>query len=86
MKLLTWETQAGKKGFCGAKCYNSKKKVKRSRCICKGENSGVGEEQAIKNTQHYYRKWVQEKENKEHTTLLYTLAPICKYIQMELWQ
>lgn len=84
MKLITWTTLTGNKGFCSARCYNHSAHGKSS-CICQGQNRGVGLKQAIVNTQEKYVEWIEAKERALHTHISYTLAPVCQYKQMKLW-
>lgn len=85
MKLLTWKTNTEEQGCCHARCYTTPKNTTKSRCICKGENRGVGIERAIENTRAHYELWIQQKEQ-EGCIVTYTLAPVCRYIQQPLWK
>lgn len=83
MKLIKWNAN-GKKGYCSARCYNRTSNSK-SRCICQGINKGVGYKQAVINTQNLYLEWIAAKEQQLGIHLSYTLAPVCQYRQMKLW-
>lgn len=49
---------SGTHGQCDAKCYDAKHS--NCTCICGGKNHGVGEQQAVKNTQDYCEEMIKD--------------------------
>jgi hypothetical protein len=61
--LITCSNSDGVYGRCDAKCYNATHS--KCDCICGGANHGVGETQAVQNTNELAETWI-EAYKKDH--------------------
>jgi hypothetical protein len=86
MWLIRWKAEDGTSGSCNARCYNNVGATSKSVCICTGVNRGVGFAVAVQNTQLLYKTWVKTQQDKRHTVISYSLAPVCQYVQQYLWE